>query len=139
MVRGKGESAITFTFYYNSIFSGSGRSAMIATNRLFPLNQDYGALLPPPILFSPEMANSAGNSDSRDANRADEDKQCRMCLWTGVATCTGLSLFFIKQALLELPESGSKEVMKEAARQKRFLFLCSAASAAAGAYRYHLG
>ena len=57
------------------------------------------------------------------------DEQCAVCMYTGVATCTGLSLYFIKIATEEttLPKN------------RRFLYLCSAGWAVAGAYRWYLG
>ena len=60
-------------------------------------------------------------------------------MWTGVATCTGLSAYFLKQAYLDLPETGTSEVMKHAQRQRRFLFVLAGASGVAGAYRFYLG
>ncbi len=60
-------------------------------------------------------------------------------MWTGVATCAGLSAFFLKQAYFDLPENGTAEVMKQAQRQRRFLVVLAGASGVAGAYRFYLG
>ena len=60
-------------------------------------------------------------------------------MWTGVATCAGLSAYFLKQAYLDLPESGTAEVMKQARRQRSFLVVLAGASGVAGAYRFYLG
>mmetsp|Transcript_5427 Transcript_5427/g.15807 ORF Transcript_5427/g.15807 Transcript_5427/m.15807 type:complete len:153 (-) Transcript_5427:107-565(-) len=80
-----------------------------------------------------------GGCDPSGSNEQPDKEQCKVCMWTGVATCMGLSLFFMKQALLDLPETGSKKAMRQVGKQKHFLFTCSAASALAGAYRYCLG
>ena len=77
--------------------------------------------------------------DSNDDNSSDDGEgSCIACLMTGVATCTGLSLYFMKLAS-ELPDEGPKKVMKEAKSQKRFLMGCSAVWAGAGVYRLYLG
>jgi hypothetical protein len=60
-------------------------------------------------------------------------------MWTGVTTCVGLSTYFLKQAYLDLPEFGTKEVMNQAKRQRHFLVALSGVSAMAGAYRFYLG
>lgn len=60
-------------------------------------------------------------------------------MWTGVATCAGLSAYFLKQAYLDLPESGTAEAMKQARRQRSFLVVLAGASGVAGAYRFYLG
>jgi hypothetical protein len=67
-----------------------------------------------------------------------DQRSCKECLYTGVATCTGLSLYFIKLAS-ELPSEGPKEVMKQVVKQRRFLLGGSAIWAAAGVYRMYLG
>jgi len=63
---------------------------------------------------------------------------CKECLYTGVATCTGVSLYFMKLAS-EVPEQGTREVIRQATKQKRFLLGGSAVWAAAGVYRMYLG
>jgi len=65
------------------------------------------------------------------------NESCRSCLYTGVATCTGLSLYFLKLST-ELPESGAKEVMRQVSRQRNFLIAGSVAWAIAGIYRVYL-
>ena len=71
-----------------------------------------------------------------------EEESCLTCLFTGIATCTGLSLYFAKIALLEIPDI-TKEMSQEVAtghRRSRAGFLViSAFWVAAGAYRWHLG
>ena len=57
------------------------------------------------------------------------EKSCAACLYTGVATCTGLSLYFAK---LATEESTLKS-------NRRFLWICSTGSLVAGAYRWYLG
>lgn len=74
----------------------------------------------------------------KEDTKMTDNQSCKECLYTGVATCTGLSLYFIKLAS-ELPSEGSKEIMKQAVRQKRFLLGGSAIWAAAGVYRFYLG
>lgn len=62
-----------------------------------------------------------------------------------MATCTGLSLYFFKMALLEVdsPETRkTAQVTKHVAaatKNKRFFFVCGTAWAVAAAYRWHLG
>jgi UDP-N-acetyl-D-mannosaminuronic acid transferase (WecB/TagA/CpsF family) len=67
-------------------------------------------------------------------------------MYTGMATCTGLSLYFFKMALLEedLPETRktaqfTKHIATAATKNKRFFFVCGTAWAVAAAYRWHLG
>jgi hypothetical protein len=57
---------------------------------------------------------------------------CASCMYTGMATCTGLSLYFFKMALLDVPKQGI-------ATNKRFFLVSGTVWAAAGIYRYHLG
>lgn len=64
-------------------------------------------------------------------------KQCKECMYTGVATCTGLSLYFMKLAS-EIPEASVKTVVKQV-HHKNFLLGGSAIWAVAGAYRFYLG
>jgi len=60
-------------------------------------------------------------------------------MWTGVATCAGLSTYFLSQAYLDLPERGTDAAMKQAQQQRRFLVFLAATSGVAGAYRFYLG
>jgi hypothetical protein len=57
------------------------------------------------------------------------DEPCQACMYTGVAVCAGLSVYFVKLATDEttLPKN------------RRFLFACSAGSVVAGVYRWYLG
>ena len=64
------------------------------------------------------------------------DEKCDSCRYTGVLFCTGLSLYFLKAALLDLPDRTAK---KEIIRQKRFLLCFSSLWAVGGVYRWFLG
>jgi hypothetical protein len=68
----------------------------------------------------------------------DSQESCASCMYTGMATCTGLSLYFFKMAL-DSPEKKSVQFTKHVATNKRFFLLCGTAWAAAGVYRWHLG
>lgn len=57
------------------------------------------------------------------------DEPCQACMYTGVATCLGLSVYFVKLATDETT----------LAKNRRFLWGCSAASIVAGAVRFYLG
>lgn len=67
------------------------------------------------------------------------EESCSTCLYTGVATCTGLSAYFFKVALMDLPTKGSKEILIKAQKDKRFLSIFGTCWAVAGAYRFYLG
>lgn len=56
------------------------------------------------------------------------DEPCRACIYTGVGVCVGLSLYFAKLATEDstLPKN------------RRFLWVCSAGSLVAGAFRWYL-
>jgi len=61
--------------------------------------------------------------------RRELEEPCQACLYTGVSVCLGLSLYFLKLATEEttLPKN------------RQFLYMCSAGSIVAGAYRCYLG
>jgi hypothetical protein len=61
--------------------------------------------------------------------RRELEEPCKSCMYTGVSVCLGLSLYFVKLATDEttLPKN------------RRFLWMCSASSVVAGAYRWYLG
>jgi hypothetical protein len=61
--------------------------------------------------------------------RRELDEPCHACLYTGVSVCMGLSLYFANLAVDDTT----------LAKNRRFLWMCSAASVVAGAYRWHLG
>ena len=91
-----------------------------------------------------KLNNKNDQSSSDDAQRRQEpslipQEQCPSCLYTGVATCTGLSTYFFKVAHFDLPTKGSEQVLLKASKDKRFLFLCGSCWALAGAYRLYLG
>jgi len=71
-----------------------------------------------------------------------EKEDCDACLYTGIATCTGLSFYFAKLALLDTPDITKDMSLKVARghRNSRAGFLVvSTLWVAAGAYRWHLG
>lgn len=79
-----------------------------------------------------------GTSNTQDYRPAEDDP-CDACLYTGVATCTGLSCYMFKMALLDLPEQGANGWTKQVRQQKRFLLLFGGSWAVAGLYRLYLG
>jgi hypothetical protein len=84
-----------------------------------------------------------GQQDPTTTNVGNtESVSCNSCMFTGMATCTGLSLYFFKMALLDLPEK--KTTLGQCTKQvattnKRFFLVCGTVWAAAGIYRYHVG
>lgn len=67
---------------------------------------------------------------------------CEACLYTGIATCTGLSFYFAKIALLEIPDitkEMTQEVAKGHRRNRAGFLVVSAFWVATGACRGHLG
>lgn len=70
---------------------------------------------------------------------ASEHESCDTCFYTGVATCAGLTVYFLKTAYLDLPEPGSKGFTEKIKGQKQFLTFMATASATAGVYRWYLG
>jgi len=92
-----------------------------------------------PLLFSQNRIQPFTPQQTLPTGDAPLNKgSCKECLYTGVATCSGVSLYFMKLAS-EVPEQGTKEVLRQATKQKRFLLGGSAVWAAAGAYRMYLG
>ena len=69
----------------------------------------------------------------------DNTKSCDACLYTGMATCTGLSVYFFKMALLDLPEEGTAQFTPNVKTNKRFFLACGTFWAVAGIYRWQLG
>jgi hypothetical protein len=67
--------------------------------------------------------------DEIERMQRELEEPCKACMYTGVAVCTGLSLYFVKLATEEttLPKN------------RRFLWVCSASSIAAGVYRWYIG
>lgn len=57
------------------------------------------------------------------------EKPCKACLYTGVLSCAGLSLYFVKLATDETT----------LAKNRRFLWACSAGWVVAGVYRWSMG
>jgi hypothetical protein len=67
-------------------------------------------------------------------------EQCDSCLYTGVATCTALSLYFFKMALLDTPETFKSQTARfKAHTDKRFMLAFGSCWAVAGVYRLYLG
>lgn len=89
--------------------------------------------LTPLQLFSPANRTYCNGA----AAPPDDQQQCDACLYTGVATCTGLSLYFFKMAYLDLPEASLTK--QQLTSQQRFLTLMGGTAAIAGAYRWYLG
>jgi hypothetical protein len=119
------------TFYYN-------RSSTMKRNyqRKMP---HFASILLPPITRCDD-----NDSHSTDASKAaimspQQEESCDACLYTGMATCTGLSLYFYKMALLDLPEKHDVNFTKQMQTNKRFLLFCGTFWAAAGIYRWNLG
>lgn len=84
---------------------------------------------PPPRAYQiPSDQNPYKDEIVRMQQELDEE-QCKVCMYTGVAVCTGLSLYFIK---LATDDSTLK-------KNRRFLYVCSAGSMVAGIYRWYLG
>jgi hypothetical protein len=100
--------------------------------------------------FSPIMTNcesllpskpNTRTASSPQQQQLQESKSCTSCLVTGIATCTGLSLYFFKMALLDLPEQGSAAFTRTPKMQtnQRFLLACGTFWAVAGIYRWNMG
>lgn len=70
-------------------------------------------------------------------------KSCKECLYTGIATCSCLSLYFLKLASEEPSNEATKQTkskkMKPIRNHKYFCLCSSAAWAMAGVYRVYLG
>jgi hypothetical protein len=93
------------------------------------------------LLFSQNQSQPLTHQPDRSLPTEEPDHStgsCKECLYTGVLTCSGVSLYFLKLAS-EVPEQGTKEMLRQATKQKRFLLGGSALWAAAGAYRMYLG
>ena len=78
------------------------------------------------------MATSSSSDPRTETNNKmqnDLDKSCPACMYTGVVTCTALSLYFAKLATDEVTLHSNR----------RFLWICSTGSFVAGAYRWYLG
>jgi hypothetical protein len=57
------------------------------------------------------------------------EEPCKTCVYTGMAVCTALSLYFARLAIDDTTLS----------KNRRFLWACSAGSLVAGGYRWYLG
>jgi hypothetical protein len=57
------------------------------------------------------------------------DEPCKTCMYTGMAVCTALSLYFARLAIDDTT----------LAKNRRFLWACSAGSLVSGGYRWYLG
>ena len=79
--------------------------------------------------LSPNLSSTTQSISKRE--------QCVACLYTGVGTCTALSLYFFKLALLDAPES-PKELVKTH-KDQRFMLAFGTCWAMAGVYRLYLG
>ena len=86
------------------------------------------------------------NRDQREGTHThlEVKESCKTCLYTGVGTCAAVSLYSLKSALLDLPDSvEARNMSKEAVRalhsQKRFLIGFAGAWGIVGCYRWYLG
>mmetsp|Transcript_17692 Transcript_17692/g.24961 ORF Transcript_17692/g.24961 Transcript_17692/m.24961 type:complete len:108 (-) Transcript_17692:336-659(-) len=80
--------------------------------------------------------------NTEDSINGEKEKiTCKTCMYTGMATCTGLSLYFMKLSseLPEITKETNKEVLTKVGRQRNFLMVGSAAWAVAGIYRAYIG
>ena len=77
------------------------------------------------------MATTSSSDPRTEKNEMENyiDKSCPACLYTGVVTCTALSLYFAKLATDEVTLHSNR----------RFLWICSTGCFVAGAYRWYLG
>lgn len=102
-------------------------------SRIFPV---YTSLIYASILNNISSSSTTPNSSNNEHHNSNHPpkEQCKTCLITGVLTCTAVSGYFFKTALLDLPESSSREVI----RQKRFLLGFGSVWALAGAYRLYI-
>ncbi len=120
-------------------FSGNGIEALISPYIPVPVSLTTPAFISRPQCASSKSGNlSTGKSSVRESS---SNESCSECLYTGVATCAGLSLYFMKLAS-EIPSAGrgaSKEVLTKALKQKHFLLGGSATWAVCGVYRIYLG
>lgn len=98
--------------------------------------QPSNSFLSPPTITTTTTNCQGRNNDYREA---EDESSCDACLYTGIATCTGLSGYMFKMALLDLPEEGTKQFTNQVRNQKRFLLLFGASWAVAGIYRLYLG
>lgn len=79
------------------------------------------------------------DTTTQQPHHVDSTESCSACMYTGMATCTGLSAYFFKMALLDLPEEGTAQFTSQMKTNKQFLLACGTFWAAAGVYRWHLG
>ena len=82
---------------------------------------------------------AASPQRGQDHRVHNDDESCAACMYTGMAFCGGLSLYFFKGAYLDLPERGTPKFTSAVARQRSFLVLCGVTSGLAGVYRWYLG
>jgi hypothetical protein len=89
--------------------------------------------------FSAKISNEINFRNMQTTEQQKQGEQCSTCLYTGVATCTGLSAYFFKVAHFDLPTQGNQQIMLKASKDKRFLLVFGSCWAIAGAYRFYLG
>lgn len=80
--------------------------------------------------FCEESSLAIPNARNQKGGQGDDEKVCSVCMYTGMAVCTGLSLYFVKLATDETVTL---------AKNRRFLWVSSAGWAVAGVYRWYLG
>mmetsp|Transcript_52839 Transcript_52839/g.78352 ORF Transcript_52839/g.78352 Transcript_52839/m.78352 type:complete len:178 (-) Transcript_52839:333-866(-) len=116
---------------------GNSVHSLITYERIKPKEQDS---LLHPRYRNPSPSHPSGELVPQERlPPADGDSSCQTCLYTGVTTCAVVCAYFTKTALLDLPETGTRAVMREAKRQKRFLLVFAGCWGMTGVYRAYLG
>ena len=102
--------------------------------------QNIASSINPNVIFLNQNAASRTTSNRLTSSEGDSSGgSCKECLYTGVVTCTGLSLYFLKLAS-EVPDADlTAKLVKQNLQQKRFLLGGSMVSAICGVYRIYLG
>jgi len=124
------------SFIQCHIISHKNDRVQFLSTRLKTKVLESSKIAPNTLMFSRDVK-SLSSIESHNKPPDSPKGSCRECLITGVLTCTGLSLYFIKLAS-ELPRLSSKEATKQMKRQKYFLYTGSAVWATAGIYRLYL-
>lgn len=119
-------------------FSGLPQYLSIGNSTNFHLNTTVLNHQDTPNKYSSNQQLESSVPSTDKDTKEGETPSCRTCLYTGVATCTGISLYFAS-LYSELPSDGPRAAVKEVIKQKRFLLGGSAVWVAAGMYRLYLG
>ena len=102
--------------------------------------QNIASSINPNVIFLNQNTASRRKSNRPTSSEGDSSGgSCKECLYTGVVTCTGLSLYFLKLAS-EVPDADlTAKLVKQNLQQKRFLLGGSMVWAICGVYRIYLG